>query len=116
MGARIGKDNSGAMLEAARQAMFRGVKIGALIIENEAKARVPVRTGFLRRSISSDVQWSGRNRVVVTIGPNAEYGAFVEFGTSRMGAQPYMRPAIDLKRGEANAAVLREVAKAIGAK
>jgi HK97 gp10 family phage protein len=27
------------------------------------------------------------------VGPTAEYGAFVEYGTSRMRAQPYMTPA-----------------------
>lgn len=36
--------------------------------------------------------WSGRVEWVV--GTNVEYSIFVEFGTSRMKAQPYIRPAI----------------------
>jgi hypothetical protein len=29
------------------------------------------------------------------VGPTVDYGMFVEAGTSRMGPQPYMRPAFD---------------------
>lgn len=114
MGARITKDNSAQMIAAARAGLLRGVQMGALLIENEAKARVPVRTGNLRRSINTQVEQRG-NVVVATIGPSADYGVFIEFGTSRMGAQPYMRPALDLKRAEANEAIRREVARSIGA-
>jgi HK97 gp10 family phage protein len=30
----------------------------------------------------------------VQIGTNVSYAAFVEFGTSRMAAKPYLRPAL----------------------
>lgn len=33
------------------------------------------------------------------VGTNVEYAPYVEFGTSRMGAQPYLRPAVDRARG-----------------
>lgn len=31
----------------------------------------------------------------LTLGATAPYAGYVEFGTRRMGAQPYLRPAID---------------------
>lgn len=31
--------------------------------------------------------------VVYVVGTNVEYAAYVEFGTSKMSAQPYLRPA-----------------------
>jgi len=59
--------------------------------EVEALARhlVPVRTGYLRSSIYAKIQeW------VAEIGAEATYALFVELGTRRMKAQPYLFPAI----------------------
>lgn len=39
--------------------------------------------------------------LVVEVTSNAEYAAALEFGTSRMAARPYMQPARDAKRKEA---------------
>ena len=49
---------------------------------------------------------SGASKAHARIGTNIEYGPYVELGTSRQRAQPYLRPAYDEKRG----AALREVA------
>lgn len=62
-------------------------------IEADAKAIVPVDTGFLKNSISSDI-----GELSAVIGPTADYGLYVEEGTSRMGPQPYMRPAFDRRK------------------
>lgn len=56
-----------------------------------AQAIVPVDTGNLKNSIGAEV--SG---LTGEAGPTAEYGAYVEFGTSRMSPQPYMGPAFDM--------------------
>lgn len=61
-------------------------------IEQDAKATAPVDTGNLRNSISTEVEYGGMGGEV---GPTAEYGIYVELGTSRMGAQPYLGPAFD---------------------
>ena len=55
-----------------------------------AQTLAPVDTGFLRSSIGTDV-----DGLTAVIGPTAEYGAHVEFGTYRMQPQPYMGPAAD---------------------
>jgi len=54
-----------------------------------ARQLVPVRTGHLRSSIYAKIsEW------VAEVGAEATYGLFVEFGTHRMRAQPYLYPAI----------------------
>jgi HK97 gp10 family phage protein len=61
-------------------------------IEARSKALAPVKTGLLRRSIHTVMAANGQS---ATVGPSVEYGAYVEFGTRRMGARPYMRPAAE---------------------
>ena len=63
-----------------------------------AKNKVPVDTGNLKGSIShSDLRTVGSTGSIGgEFGPTAEYGPYVELGTSRMAPQPYMGPAADL--------------------
>jgi HK97 gp10 family phage protein len=68
------------------------VRKSALDIERDAKTKAPVDTGNLRNSIGTTTTLAG---LEAQIGPTANYGAFVEYGTSRMGPQPYMGPALD---------------------
>lgn len=63
-----------------------------------AKNKVPVDTGNLKGSIShSDLRTVGSTGTIGgEFGPTADYGPYVELGTSRMAPQPYMGPAADL--------------------
>lgn len=72
---------------------------------------VPVDTGNLRDGIRAEELPPQDNGIMVVAGGNqiippnryrdlVNYATFVEFGTSRMEAQPYMRPAVDLSQGE----------------
>ena len=63
------------------------VKTG-LLIEGSSKRLAPVDKGLLRNSIN--MRKDG-NRVYVGVG--AHYGAYVEYGTVRNKAQPYLIPA-----------------------
>ena len=54
-----------------------------------AKSLCPVDTGRLQSSIN--VQPGGNTAV---ISADTEYAVFVEFGTSKMAAQPYLVPAL----------------------
>jgi HK97 gp10 family phage protein len=86
--------NVGARTGRRAQLVFRKV---VLDIEATAKNKAPVDTGNLKGSIGhSDLRSVGTSGSMhAEIGPTAEYGAFVEFGTSRMAPQPYMGPAAD---------------------
>lgn len=78
------------------QKVAAGVRKSAADVEAGAKARAPVDTGNLRNSITTSVEGDGRSgAVTATVGPTANYGGYVEYGTSRMGPQPYLGPAFD---------------------
>ncbi|GCE49197.1 HK97 gp10 family phage protein [Thermosporothrix hazakensis] len=62
--------------------------------KNEAQKRVPVRTGRLKNSIS----YEQTDRYEVLVGTNVEYAPYVEFGTRKMQAQPYLLPAFEISR------------------
>jgi HK97 gp10 family phage protein len=77
----------------------------AFRIEGRAKAKAPVDTGALRASIYTDCagQQSGEpgNAPLpkpkgddAHVGPSMDYALYVEFGTRRAGAQPYLVPAV----------------------
>lgn len=90
---RLAADLSGAGVRvSARAGAAMGKALGD--IGAGAKNRAPVDTGTLMNSISSEMQRRGGN-VRGEVGPTVNYGAFVENGTSRMRAQPYLRPATD---------------------
>jgi HK97 gp10 family phage protein len=63
-------------------------------IAKAAKENAPVDTGKLRDSI--EVKSDGEVRIEVGV----EYGVAVEYGTYKMAAQPYLRPAIDSAKVE----------------
>ena len=82
------------LTSSMRAAAEREVLRSAYEIEAEAKRRVPVDTGALRNSIQT---WrSGSLRA--SVAPHMEYAAFVEFGTRKQRARPYMVPAAEYVR------------------
>lgn len=72
----------------------RDLVVLGLKVQNGARERCPVDTGRLRSSIvTSGLQRDGQG-AYVEVGTNVFYAGFVEFGTRRMAAQPYLRPAL----------------------
>lgn len=58
-----------------------------------AQRMAPVLTGALRDSIAAHSgEGSGASSEIIADVP---YAAFVEFGTSQMAAEPFLRPALD---------------------
>ena len=62
-----------------------------------AQASAPVDTGFLRASAFVRQAVLTASGMLGHWGFSAAYAAYVEFGTVRMGAQPYIRPAMDIE-------------------
>jgi HK97 gp10 family phage protein len=65
----------------------------AALIEGAAKRNTPVDTGRLRASISSR-----SDKETATVFTPTEYAPYVEYGTKRQKAQPFMRTALDKNR------------------
>lgn len=78
-----------AMLQARAEQI---VAKAAYDVEAEAKTVVPVDTGNLKNSIATDIV----KPLEAVVGTGVEYAEFVEYGTSRMAAQPYMTPAAEV--------------------
>lgn len=118
---RVVIDKIPGLQRTLRQELAGVVREMAFAIEAQAKQNAPVDTGFLRESIYT-VTARGRGgryrqaakragkraqrdilpevpnvtselEAVVTAG--AAYGGYVEEGTSRMAAQPYLKPAAE---------------------
>jgi HK97 gp10 family phage protein len=64
----------------------------APVIKQASKPGEPPRkrTGNLQNSIKTEVL----TMVQVLVGPTVYYGKFLEFGTRKMAARPFMRPAL----------------------
>ena len=86
--------------QEAKRKMRLAAQAGGKEIEADASNKVPVLTGNLKRSIHTEVEDEGDN-VNALIGTDVEYAPFVEYGTSKMNAQPYLRPAFDAKKTRA---------------
>ena len=82
-------DHTREWLSALAPALSRGLGEVGLVAEVHAKARCPVDTGRLRDSITH-AQLDARHEA---IGTNVEYARYVELGTSRAGARPFLVPA-----------------------
>jgi HK97 gp10 family phage protein len=73
-------------------------------------------TGNLRRSVGVGPVVGNGVRYEVEIGPSAVYGQYLEGGTSRMPAYPFVRPAahrVELS-GEVHATILAAWRRALG--
>ncbi len=73
-----------------QQGIVDGLETAGQDMENTATQIVPVDTGYLQSTIYHAVDPS---ILTLELGASADYAAYVELGTRRMAAQPYIRPA-----------------------
>lgn len=109
--------------------LFKALMDAALPIQNEARARAPksiadhysykkkgkkgqktiertlIQSGNLRKNITRKRLKSRNEQTGANVGiswrANAFYGRHIEFGTSKMAAKPFLRPAFDAKKEDA---------------
>lgn len=127
--------------QIAKRYLRRATFAAAAVFKGAAEEKAPVRTGamrdaiavFRRRPPSPDaalyvvgvrkIKYSRAekralrilrkaNKTVRVIG-DAYYWRFVELGTVKMKARPFMRPAFELKKGEALAAFKESLADGV---
>lgn len=110
--------NLGTYSADTTKGLKKAVAAALINIKGDAKERCPVnkkpRKGYvggrLRNSIHEEVDRSGLSGKVVAGNAEVYYGEFVERGTRRMRAQPYMGPAFEAEMP----AFQRRVEKAVG--
>ncbi|WP_367394524.1 HK97-gp10 family putative phage morphogenesis protein [Cupriavidus sp. Agwp_2] len=127
---RVTVENASALTSAidaldqiASESVLRQAAVaGARVIHREVKLRAPVNLdiyevkqgrhppGFLRSHIiiAYEEEKSVPGRLasyIVTWSKEAFYGRFLEYGTSKMAAQPFLRPGFEAKKKAAAAAV-----------
>lgn len=83
-----------SVIARTRQACLEAVTATVESAADDARARCPVRTGELRDSIDGEVQSAG-SVITAVLGASADHALPVEFGTERMSAQPFIRPAAE---------------------
>ena len=81
----------------ARRALRRGLRAMGNVVRDAARDKSPVSTGTLRKSIvTMDAGMTpGGWSFSVQLRSGGFYGRFLEFGTSKMAAHPFMRPAAE---------------------
>ena len=84
------EDNSKEILEALHKAGIRGLSAIGETAVDYAQDDCPVDTGRLKNSITYTVDDS---QEAVFIGTNVEYAPYVELGTYKQKAKPFLRPA-----------------------
>lgn len=103
------RDNSSKVMEGITKEAGKEIERLVLICEREAKASMKgggkghtasrpgmpphVDTGRLRASITHEVETRLLN-IIGRVGTNVKYGRWLELGTSRMAARPWLRPAL----------------------
>ena len=101
------------LVNKAEKAALRG---GAFLISKAAKAKAPVASGHLKKSIGINVRTvkgkttarigAKSDRKTVTrygkqvISNPANYAHLIEYGTSSRAARPFIRPAIESSKDE----------------
>ncbi len=139
---RITKRLADISQKAATEAIQKGMRAACQLIAKDAKARVRVRTGLLRKSIGWKVKTYPSKIVVGIVGPRktfktridgkivrrslrtqvngkwvnpVKYAHLVEFGTVHSRPFPFMRPAWDANRGKIGAILTRHINLALRA-
>ncbi|MBL4730786.1 MAG: HK97 gp10 family phage protein [Sulfurimonas sp.] len=97
-----------------KRILVGAVRAGAKPIATEAKNLVPKDTGNLKKSIGvTKLKVRKKNLVFFQVSPRSYgkhdgyYGLFLELGTSKMIAHPFMRPAFE-KEGENSIIAVKE--------
>lgn len=88
------------------------VDLGTAMLEKQTKSLTPVRTGRLRNSEHSSTTGNAQAAEGV-VSTNVEYAPYVEFGTSRQKAEPYLRPAAKIVKPKVDRMAIEEIRKAM---
>lgn len=101
-----------------KKILRKGLRAGAKVVENFVKANAPIGdSGLVLASIKVKAQKKSRKSfgLVVTTGDShpykgkAYYAAFIEYGTSKMPARPFLRESYEQSKDIALAVIEQKV-------
>lgn len=78
--------------KVAKEKVRVAIQTAGTDVQKDAKAKVPRDTSRLHNSIKNYAEDGGFTSIIET---DVEYGPYVEFGTYKMSAQPFMMPAFE---------------------
>ena len=107
--------------KVARNVLRGAVRKGAKVVEAEMRQRAPVGpTGNLKASITQrGVKTKDKRMLTRRVGSfkggglKGYHAHFIEFGTVKMAARPFLRPAWDQTKGEALKVMGKELGRGI---
>lgn len=99
--------------ELRGEATRRATLAGAQVFEGHIKVNIQrqdlIDTGFMLNSVTAE----STSNTEAEAGSKAEYAIYHEYGTSKMPARPYMRPAFDEGKDDALAAAASSLRRSI---
>ena len=102
-----------------KNVMVGATRAAANVVRDRARELVPKRTKNLAKSIVSIQQKAGQGQIKFSVTPSRGgkydgwYAHFIEFGTVKMSAKPFMRPAMEQTQDESLNAAKEYIAKRI---
>ena len=93
------------------QVIIKGVGKGADTVKASAKVKAPKDEHNLENAIDKDEVWNKNGKISVHVGisvtglfneADGRYAKMQEHGTSKMKAQPYLRPALNENKAQIN--------------
>lgn len=104
------------MGQNAGDVLVRAAEAGGRVALSEARRLCPVKTGRLRASLTltQGKKTPTKANVRIEHGKKEYYGKFVELGTKKQPAKPFLRPAVDENKKQISDAVTEEIGRAVG--
>jgi HK97 gp10 family phage protein len=87
-------DNTAEILADLQRKQLAFVAAAAESVRSAADVLAPVDTGNLRSSIKNEA-YVQDGQAIGEVGPTANYAIYLEYGTKKSKAQPFMQPGYD---------------------
>lgn len=79
--------------DAIKKIIQEEIYRAALQTQNKARQTAPIDTGNLRRSIQATGWEDVEKDLIYHVQAKAEYAGYVEYGTKKMSARPFLEPS-----------------------
>lgn len=92
----------------------KALEAGATEMKSVLESVAPVKTGVLKANIIKTPIENGTVKIGTKPTGDGFYGFFLEFGTSKMSARPWVRPAFEQSRESIKSIMAAELRRGLG--